>query len=181
MFQFDNQLLKLKHEVLTRVAVLAKENKISKEEIEKIPYDMITGEIANYRDTVEHERDVVLERAKLAAGCMPSGKDAQKLVDIDEEKQILYVIKTACDRCPTKKFQVTDACRNCIAHKCESSCNFGAITYVDGRAYIDPDKCKECGMCNKACPYNAIAEDMRPCKKSCPTGALSYNAEDSEC
>jgi len=178
MFQFDNQLLKLKHEVLTRVAVLAKENKISKEEIEKIPYAMITGEIATYRDTVEHERDIVLERAKLAAGCMPNGKDAQELVDIDEEKQILYVIKAACDRCPTKKFEVTDACRNCIAHKCQSVCNFGAITYVDGRAHIDSDKCKECGMCNKACPYNAIAEDMRPCKKSCPTGALSFNADD---
>ena len=178
MFQFDNQLLKLKHEVLTRVAVLAKENKISKEEIEKIPYAMITGEIATYRDTVEHERDVVLERAKLAAGCMPNGKSGQELVNIDEEEQILYVIKTACDRCSTKKFQVTDACRNCIAHKCQSICNFGAITYVDGRAYIDPDKCKECGMCKKACPYDAIAEDMRPCKKSCPTGALNFNAED---
>lgn len=79
---------------------------------------------------------------------------------------------------PNKEVQVTDACRNCIAHKCQSACNFGAITYVDGRAYIDPDKCKECGMCKKACPYDAVAEDMRPCKKSCPTGALSYNAED---
>jgi [FeFe] hydrogenase (group B1/B3) len=178
MFQFDNQLLKLKHEVLTRIAVLAKDNKISKEEIEKIPYAMITGETATYRDTVEHERDVVLERAKLAAGYMPNGKDGEDLVNIDEEKQILYVIKAACDRCPTKKFQVTDACRNCIAHKCQSACNLGAITYVNGRAYIDPDKCKECGMCKKACPYDAIAEDMRPCKKSCPTGALSYNPED---
>ncbi|OOM77722.1 iron hydrogenase 1 [Clostridium puniceum] len=178
MFQLDNQLLRLKHEVLTRVVVLAKENKISKEELEKIPYAMIKGEVANYRDTVEHEREVVLERAKLAAGYMANGKDSQELIDIDEEKQILYVIKAACDRCSTKKFQVTDACRNCIAHKCQSVCNFGAITYVAGRAYIDPDKCKECGMCNRACPYNAIAEDMRPCKRSCPTGALSYNSED---
>lgn len=178
MFQFDNQLLKLKHEVLTRVAVLAKEKKISKEEMEKIPYDMILGSIPTYRDTVEQERNVILERAKLAAGYMPNGKEGQDLVDIDEEKQILYVIKEACDRCPTKKFEVTNACRNCIAHKCQSTCNFGAITYVNGSAYIDPDKCKECGMCKKACPYDAIAEDMRPCKKSCPTGALSYNAED---
>lgn len=178
MFQFENQLLALKHEVLTRVAVLAKENNISKEEIEKIPYAMIVGEEPKYRDSVERERNVVLERAKLAAGFKPTGKHRQDLVDIEEEKQILYVIKEACDRCPTKKFQVTDACRNCIAHKCQSACNFGAITYVDGRAYIDPDKCKECGMCKKACPYDAVAEDMRPCKKSCPTGALSYNAED---
>lgn len=33
-------------------------------------------------------------------------------------------------------------------------------------------------MCTKACIYNAIVEDMRPCKKSCPTGAVHYNAED---
>ena len=36
MFQFDNQLLRLKHEVLTRVAVLAKENKVNKEEIDNM-------------------------------------------------------------------------------------------------------------------------------------------------
>ncbi|OOM79705.1 4Fe-4S dicluster domain-containing protein [Clostridium sp. BL-8] len=178
MFQFENRLLKLKHEVLTRVAVLAKENKISKEELEKVPYDMIQGDIPNYRDTIEQERDVVLERAKLAAGYKPNGRNGQELINVEDEKQILYVIEEACDRCPTKKFQVTDACRNCVAHKCQSACNFGAITYVDGKAYIDPDKCKECGMCKKACPYDAVAEDMRPCKKSCPTGALSYNAED---
>ncbi|MCE5222003.1 MAG: 4Fe-4S dicluster domain-containing protein [Clostridium sp.] len=178
MFQFENRLLKLKHDVLTRVAVLAKENKISKEELEKIPYDIILGDEPNYRETVDRERNIVLERAKLAAGYKPNDKSGQDLINIEEEKQILYVIKEACDRCPTKKFEVTDACRNCIAHKCQSACNFGAITYVNGRAYIDPDKCKECGMCKKACPYDAVAEGMRPCKKSCPTGALSYNAED---
>ena len=74
MFQFDNQLLELKHEVLTRVAVLAKENKICKEELEKIPYAMIEGEVANYRDTVDTEREVVLERAKLAAGYLANGR-----------------------------------------------------------------------------------------------------------
>lgn len=35
MFQFENQLAKLKHEVLTRVAVLAKQNNLTREEIEK--------------------------------------------------------------------------------------------------------------------------------------------------
>lgn len=178
MFQFENQLLKLKHEVLTRVAVLAKENKVTKEEMEKIPYNMISGEYPRYRDTVTHERDVVLERAKLAAGYLPNGKEGKDLIDISEEQQILYVIKAACDRCPTKKFEVTDACRNCIAHKCQSTCNFGAISYVNGRAFIDPSKCRECGMCKKACPYDAIAEDMRPCKRSCPTGALNFNSKD---
>ena len=41
------------------------------------------------------------------------------------------------------------------------------------KSYIDPSKCKECGQCAKACPYNAIADLMRPCIKSCPVGAIS--------
>lgn len=32
-------------------------------------------------------------------------------------------------------------------------------------------------MCKKACPYDAIAEVARPCKKVCPTGALDINPE----
>ena len=43
------------------------------------------------------------------------------------------------------------------------------------RAYIDPDKCKECGMCAKACPYNAIADLIRPCKKICPANAITMD------
>ncbi len=57
MFQFENQLAKLKHEVLTRVAVLAKQNNLTREEIEKIPYEMIQGDIPKYRDNVQHERN----------------------------------------------------------------------------------------------------------------------------
>lgn len=178
MFQFENQLAKLKHEVLTRVAVLAKQNNLTREEIEKIPYEMIQGDIPKYRDNVQHERNVVFERVKLAAGYLPNGRYSEELIDISENKQILYVIKAACDRCPTKKFEVTDACRNCIAHKCQSVCNFGAISYVNGRAHIDTTKCKECGMCKKACPYDAIAQDMRPCKRACPTGAINFNKYD---
>lgn len=177
MFQFENRLVKLKHDVLTRIAVLAKENKVTLDEFKKIPFEMIPGNIPEYRDTVDHERHVVLERVKLATGYAPNLND-DELKDISEEEQIIYVIKTACDRCPTKKFEVTDACRNCIAHKCQSACNFGAITYINGRAHIDPDKCKECGMCSKACPYDAIVDDMRPCKRACPTGAISFSKVD---
>lgn len=177
MFKFENQLIKLKHDVLSNIVRLAKEDKITKENLDRIPYDMLPGDEPQYRESVIHEREVLLERLKLAAGFIPNGKGTDELINIEDEKQILYVIKNACDMCPTKKFEVTDACRNCIAHKCQSVCNFGAITYVDGKAYIDPDKCKECGMCKKACPYDAIAEDMRPCKRSCPTGALDINSD----
>ena len=43
------------------------------------------------------------------------------------------------------------------------------------RAYIDPDKCKECGKCAQACPYNAIADLTRPCRKACPVDAITMD------
>ena len=45
------------------------------------------------------------------------------------------------------------------------------------KAFIDPDKCRECGKCAQACPYNAIAELVRPCRKSCPVDALKVDLE----
>ncbi len=179
MFQFETQLNKLKHKVLTEVAILAKEDKLTKENIEKIPYKVIKGNKAIYRCCVYKERAIVQERAKLAAGFLSNGdvEDAE-LIDIKPDEQIIYVIEAACDRCPINKYSVTDSCRNCVAHKCKEACNFGAITYVGGRAYINQEICKECGMCKKACPYDAISEVMRPCKKVCPTGAITIDDED---
>ena len=49
MFQFETQLNKLKHEVLTAVAKLAKDDKLTKEAIEKVPYEVIKGDTAMYR------------------------------------------------------------------------------------------------------------------------------------
>ncbi|MGL4772358.1 MAG: 4Fe-4S dicluster domain-containing protein [Clostridium sp.] len=179
MFQFETQLNKLKHEVLTEVAKLAKDDNLTKDNIEKIPYEVIKGDKANYRCCVYKERAIVLERAKLAAGYLANGDSVDdELIDIRPDEQIIYVIEAACDRCPINRYTVTDSCRNCIAHKCQEACNFGAITYVAGRAYINQEICKECGMCKKACPYDAISEAMRPCKRVCPTGALDVNQED---
>lgn len=179
MFQFETELSKIKHEVLTAVARLAKEENLTTEAIERVPYEVIKGEKARYRCCVYKERAIVLERAKLAAGFLANGDTIEDLyIDIRPDEQIIYVIEAACDRCPINRYTVTDSCRNCLAHKCKEACNFGAITYVAGRAYINQELCKECGMCKKACPYDAISEVMRPCKKVCPTNALSINQED---
>ncbi|MBB6623429.1 4Fe-4S dicluster domain-containing protein [Clostridium gasigenes] len=179
MIQFENQLKKLKHEVLTEVAKLAKEDKLTPLEIEKIPYEIIKGDKPQYRCCVYKERAIVLERSKLAAGYLANGDNVNdEFIDISPDDQIIYVIEAACDKCPINRYNVTDSCRNCLAHKCKETCNFGAISYINGRAYINQELCKECGMCKKACPYDAISDVMRPCKGSCPTGALEIDPED---
>lgn len=178
MITFETQLKKLKYLVLKEMATMVKEDRLCQDEIEKVPYSIITGDKAEYRCCVYKERAVVYERAKLAAGCLPDGDNLEELKDVKDDDQIIYVISAACDQCPIDRFNVTEACRGCIQHKCMEVCPASAISRVAGRAYINQETCKECGMCKKACPYNAIAEVMRPCKRSCPTGALDINQED---
>ena len=43
------------------------------------------------------------------------------------------------------------------------------------RAHINMDKCKECGKCYQACPYHAIVDLTRPCKRACPVDAISWD------
>lgn len=177
---FETQLKKLKYQVLREVSLLAKEERLNKEELEKIQYSIIHGNKPQYRCCIYKERAIVYERAQLASGNMPTDSTIPDLVNIMDDDQIMYVIEAACDNCPIDRFMVTEACRGCIQHKCMEVCHFGAITTVAGRAYINQELCRECGMCKKECPYNAIAEVMRPCKKSCPTGALELNPEDKK-
>lgn len=58
------------------------------------------------------------------------------------------------------------ACSNgCIAcGKCTKVCKFEAITVENNHAYIDPEKCKNCGLCAKECPTGAI-NNMRAKRK----------------
>ncbi len=39
---------------------------------------------------------------------------------------------------------------------CVSICPVGAISIVDGKAFIDTNKCVKCGGCMNFCPMQAI-------------------------
>lgn len=166
MLSTDANILKIKHEILYQVAKLAFEGKLE-EKKEALPYELLPGPQAKYRCCVYKEREVVRQRIRLAEGKCPSetpktGKD-----------NVVQVIEAACADCPLSHYIVTDNCRKCMAKACQQACKFGAVSMGRDRAYIDPDKCKECGQCAKACPYNAIADLIRPCKKICPVGAIT--------
>lgn len=178
MFQFETQIHMLRHQVLTAVAKLGKENNLTKEAIEKIPYEIIPGDKAIYRCCVYKERAVLLERAERIAGVTEDGEIPDlDTASIQEDEQIIYILESACDRCPINEFTVTDLCRGCLAHRCKEACKFGAITYINGMAYINHDLCKACGMCKKACQFDAISEVVRPCKTVCPTSALGFDRD----
>lgn len=161
----DATILRLKHDVLYEVAKLAWEGELD-EKRGDLPEKMIPGPQAKYRCCIYKEREVIRQRVRLAEGKCPSGKNSNNVVQ---------VINSACEECPIASYTVTDNCRKCMGKACQSSCPFGAITMGNNKAYIDPDKCKECGKCSQACPYNAIAHLERPCKKVCPVDAITYD------
>ena len=180
MLSTDANILKIKHEILYQVAKLAYAGELE-EKKEELPYELLPGPQAKYRCCVYKEREVVRQRIRLVEGKCPSetpktGKD-----------NVVQVIEAACADCPLSHYIVTDNCRKCMAKACQQACKFGAVSMGRDRAYIDPDKCKECGQCAKACPYNAIADLIRPCKKICPVGAITMDEngiceiDDSKC
>lgn len=161
----DATLLRITHQVLYEVAKLVWDGKIDEKRGE-IPYHIIPGPKAQFRCCIYREREIIRERVRLAEGLCPSGKDTRNVVQ---------VIGSACEGCPIARYVVTDNCQLCMGKACQNSCNFGAISMGHERAHIDPDKCRECGKCSQACPYNAIADLTRPCKKSCPVDAITMD------
>lgn len=161
----DATILRLKHEVLYEVAKMAWAGELE-EKRDEIPFKMIPGPQAQFRCCIYKEREIIRQRVRLAEGKCPSGRDTTNIVQ---------VISSACEGCPISRYVVTDNCQKCMGKACQNSCNFGAITMGRDRAYIDPAKCKECGKCSQACPYNAIADLMRPCKRSCPVDAITMD------
>ena len=84
----------------------------------------------------------------------------------------LTVLDIACKGCKKARHLVTEACQQCVHRACQNACKFGAISVVNGRSYIDPDKCQNCGQCKAACPYNAITFIPVPCEQACPVDAI---------
>ena len=53
-----------------------------------------------------------------------------------------------------REMMVHDYCEGC--GRCAARCGQHAITIVDGRATIDPEKCVFCGYCARVCPQFCI-------------------------
>ena len=167
--KFDTKVQHLKYKVLREVARQAWAGTLAENAID-IPKIIVPGKIPTMRCCVYKERAILAERVKIAMG---GNKDNPNVIE---------VIDIACDECPVGGYEVTNACRGCLAHRCEDACRFGAITFDEHHvAHIDKTKCKECGACSKVCPYNAIRNYKRPCELACKVKAISMGDEKQAC
>ncbi|MBQ8397246.1 MAG: 4Fe-4S dicluster domain-containing protein [Clostridia bacterium] len=161
--KFDTKVQHLKYKVLREVARLAWQDNLL-EHVLDVPKIIVPGNEPTMRCCVYKERAILGERVKLAMG-----GDSDK-------SNVIQVIDIACDECPVGGYEVTNACRGCLAHRCEDVCKRGAITFDQNHvAHIDKSKCIECGACAKVCPYTAIVSRKRPCQNACKVKAISMN------
>ena len=160
MRKFDTKIQYLKYKVLREVARLAWQDKLLEGAFD-IPKTIVPGKVPTMRCCVYKERAILAERVKIAMGGDVTNPNVIEVIDI------------ACDECPMGGYEVTDACRGCLAHRCEDVCKRGAITFDhQQKAHIDKSKCVECGACAKVCPYSAILDYKRPCERSCKVKAI---------
>ncbi len=148
-----------------------------------IPYQMRPKDFeAPYRCCVYKERAILRDRTIAGLGLSIEETDdsihmaelAKKVLEREKpEENPLTVLQTACKGCVPSRIYVTDLCQGCVARPCVNTCKFGAISVKNGKSVIDPDKCKNCGMCAQVCPYQAITKIIVPCESACPVGAIA--------
>src|SRR5512133_1069482 len=165
MREFESQVQYLKYRTLCEVARRAFDGTLQ-ETLLDIPKAIVPGKKPTMRCCVYKERAILGERVKLAMGGSRKNPNIIETLDI------------ACDECPVSGYDVTAVCRGCIAHRCKEACKNDAI-YLDSRqkAHIDQEKCIECGLCAKACPYHAIIQTKRPCESACHVRAITMDEE----
>ncbi len=160
--KFDTKVQYLKYKVLRAVAYYAFEDKLL-DAYSEIP-KLIVQEKPTMRCCIYKERAIVGERIRMALG------------GDKENPNVIEVIDIACDECPASGYGVSEACRGCLAHRCEDVCPKGAISFDENqKAHIDKSKCVNCGKCAKVCPYSAIIDHKRPCERACKIGAISMS------
>ena len=158
----DNMLSSLRLGVIERLARSFWAGTLP-EDVDRIPLLMRPrGSEIMSRCCIYKDRAILRERLRAAMGfrledetddSIPLRAYAEEALERTEPNwPILTVCDIACQGCMRARYYVTDACQGCVARSCVGSCRFGAISFSRGRSTIDPDKCRNCGMCMDACP-----------------------------
>lgn len=178
----DTQVRQVRRRVFKEVAELAYHSENLIDDMEALPYKLVSSDESQYWESIYRERAVVRERARLAMGMSlrPENQPVHVSQGVEEsnidekyyEPPLLQVIPSACNACPENEYSVSDKCMGCLAHPCREVCPKGAISMKNGKSYIDQEKCIHCGKCKAVCPYDAISHQVRPCAAACGVGAI---------
>ena len=184
----ETRIQEIRHRIFREVARMAyhTEWQVDKR-IEELPYEIVPGEVGNFRNDIFLERAIVGERLRLAMGLpyrsaadhspISDGIEAADKPETYYTPPLINIIKFACHGCKENQVVVTEGCQGCLAHPCVEVCPKGAVSLAryNGRSVIDQEKCIKCGRCVEVCSYNAIIHQKRPCAAACGMDAIRTN------
>lgn len=178
----DTQVRKVRRQVFKEVANLAFHSVNLKDDIEALPYKLVSTSESYYWESGYRERAVVRERIRLAMGMSlrPENQPVHATQGLEESNisekyyhpPLMQVIPSACNACPINEYEVNNKCMGCLAHPCKEVCPTNAIAMVNSKSIIDQEKCIQCGKCQSVCPYDAISHQVRPCLAVCGVNAI---------
>jgi [FeFe] hydrogenase (group B1/B3) len=186
----ENKTTLICREILTRVAQLVFNDRLVAG-IDKIPLQMIPRDAHPFRCCLFKDRELIKQRTIVVLGFSPENEaemDDYRLSDyaqmalerVKPAFPILTFLNEACKACVRANYFVTNVCHNCVARPCMVNCPKQAISSETQQAYIHPEKCINCGICMKVCPFHAIVYVPVPCEEACPVGAISKDEHGKE-
>jgi len=186
---YNNFALETRRELLIKLSKLLVTDQLV-EEIERIPLEMRPKKKQPIRCCVHKDRAVLKYKLMAILGyniddeedeLTPLSEYAKQSLEREEfTDTILTVVDEACSACVKVSYTVTNLCRGCEGRPCKMNCPKGAIQMINGQAHIDHEKCVNCGLCQKACPYHAIVYMPVPCEEACPVGAITKDDDGIE-
>lgn len=187
--KYENNSKRINRQLLIETARLVSEDRLI-EDIDRVPLNMFPKNSNSVRCCIHKDRAIVKYRLMAILGHrVEDEKDelkplhdyaAEALEREKIEKPILTVIDEGCTSCLKGRHFVTNVCKGCVARPCAVNCPKDAIQIVNNQARIDEEKCVNCGLCLKACPYHAIVYIPIPCEEACPVNAISKDENGNE-
>ncbi|MDR2802702.1 MAG: Fe-hydrogenase large subunit family protein, partial [Treponema sp.] len=130
MLNVNNNTLRLKREILTRIIRLQLEGKLD-EGVHYIPKELVPAGSDSVRCCIYHDREIIRQRVITRLGCgLEDYDDGKSLAGYVKEAlarempawPMLTVLDIACNACVRSHFMVTNACQACLARPCMTNC-----------------------------------------------------------
>lgn len=124
-----NSVTDIRRKVFAAIARMAYEDETDyAKRIEEIPYEILPGTKAKYRNSIFLERAIIGERLRLGMGlplremsefgALSDGIEESTIAEKYYDDPLINIIKFACNACPEKEVIVTNQCQGCLSHQC---------------------------------------------------------------